>query len=70
MTKLSKLVVVTSLLAAPALAMACGMEKTKSVEAAPAKPAVARVEKGEKAQAKAAEAAKAPTAAKPATAQN
>ena len=69
MKLVSKAVVIASLLAAPAMVLACGMEKAKTAESPPAKPAVARVEKGEKAQPKAVE----PKAAKPdakATAQN
>ena len=51
MKVLSKLVVVASLVAAPALALACGMEKeTKTAESPPAKPAVAQAEKGAKPQ--------------------
>ena len=50
MKVLSKLVVVASLVAAPALVLACGMEKDKTAEAPPAKPAVAQAEKGAKPQ--------------------
>jgi hypothetical protein len=70
MKVLSKLVVVASLVAAPALAMACGMDKEKTAETPPAKPAVAQAEKGAKPQAKVVPAKAARPQPKPATAQD